>query len=109
MGAWHWKLDEGSRRRAILNQDAIKFGDGYEQIVSYGEHPTTWEYSVRVFLPVYDILAIASFLDNHAEHAFDFPELGTGKLVRVRRVGEYEIQFGAHFAELTATLRQNFR
>ena len=105
-----WPLDQDSSESTEFNTQTVKFGDGYEQAVSFGINNArkTWQASVTSTKTVVDQI-YRFLLDTKAVEPFSISPVPSEPAIKVRCDGEISrTQLGGAVWRISFNLRQVF-
>ena len=110
MRTFTWDIDTSSSENTSHSVNKVKFGDGYEQVSSFGinNKRKTWQCSRRDFKPIID--DIYNFLSStQAIEPFYFQPIKSEQVIVVRLIGDISRQkIGGNVWEISFSLEQVF-
>ena len=110
MKTFTWDIDASSGETTAHSVNKVRFGDGYEQVSSFGinNKRKTWQCSRQYYKPIID--DIYNFLGStQAVEPFYFQPIKTEQGFTVRLVGEISRQkIGGNVWKISFNLEQAF-
>lgn len=110
MRRFEWQLDQDSSESTTSNAKSIRFGDGYEQMVSFGINKSrkTWQASVTDKKAVIDEIYRFLLSTDNVE-VFSITPVPDEPAIKVRNDGEItRNKLGGNVWRVTFNLKQVF-